>query len=107
MGTLLYGPAETAISFDDTILSHLQLVIVAKLRRGESFILSWDVAPEFGGGRNTIWLNSMLPLMFKYDSNQVPVIDRELLERMSVSANNNRGLVMEYEPAPTMSLLRA
>ena len=36
LGTLVYGPTETEVEFDDRALAHLQLVIGAKLRRNLS-----------------------------------------------------------------------
>lgn len=41
MGTLFYGDNRFAIGIDDRSLAHLQLVILAKLRRDESFSFTW------------------------------------------------------------------
>src|SRR5690606_2111885 len=40
MGTLFYGSQGTPIDINDRALSHIKVVIVAKLRRGEAFTLS-------------------------------------------------------------------
>lgn len=40
MGKLVYDSTFTA-EFDDRLLTHLQIVIGMKLRRGESFMFSW------------------------------------------------------------------
>ncbi|SMQ74980.1 hypothetical protein [Agreia sp. VKM Ac-1783] len=44
MGKLIYGDAEIEIEFDDRALTHVQLVLGSKLRRGESFFFSWKDA---------------------------------------------------------------
>jgi hypothetical protein len=64
MGTLTHGPLELEI--DDRILTHLEIVIVSKLRRHESFLLSWleDASP--GGSRNALCLSAGHPVHFRY-----------------------------------------
>ncbi len=42
MGTLIYGHGDLTVDFDDRTLAHLQVVIGTKLRRRESFLLSWS-----------------------------------------------------------------
>ena len=41
MGALVYETM--VIPFEDRLLAHLQIVIVNKLRRGESFVMSWRI----------------------------------------------------------------
>src|SRR5690606_11550369 len=48
VGSLIYGTSGIEISFDDRVLAHLELVINAKLRRRESFMLSWRDSPGVG-----------------------------------------------------------
>ena len=40
MGTLTYD-SKLSASFDDRVLAHLQIVIWAKIRRGEPFSFTW------------------------------------------------------------------
>ncbi|MEF2975639.1 hypothetical protein V3W46_00275 [Subtercola sp. YIM 133946] len=54
MGKLVYGDSGTEIEFDDRVLTHLQIVIGAKLRRRESFFFSWKDDPAVGDGRSSI-----------------------------------------------------
>ena len=42
MGKLVYGASVTEIDIDDRTLAHLEIVIIAKLRRDEKFVLSWQ-----------------------------------------------------------------
>ena len=55
MGTLQYDGV--LVEFDDRLLAHLQIVIVQKIRRGESFLMSWRDAAETGDGHSAIWIH--------------------------------------------------
>jgi hypothetical protein len=95
MGTLTYG--STVIEFEDRLLAHLQIVIVNKLRRRESFAMSWRDATEVGDGRSAIWLDPSIPIYFKFDGSRVPAINREWLERLAESAASSTGLIVAGE----------
>ena len=41
MGTMYYGGSAMPIRIDDRALAHLKVVLATKLRRNESFTLSW------------------------------------------------------------------
>ncbi len=81
MGTFKYDSTLTA-EFDDRLLAHLQLVIGAKLRRGENFYFSWRDDVEVGDGRTTIWMHNSLPLVFKYHGSRVPPINRKWVDAL-------------------------
>jgi len=95
MGTLTYD--SIVIEFDDRLLAHLQIVIVNKLRRRESFAMSWRDAPEVGDGRSAIWLDPSIPIYFKFDGSRVPAINREWVERLAESAASSHGLLVVGE----------
>ena len=42
MGTIYYGGSATPIHIEDRVLAHLKVVVATKLRRGESFTVSWQ-----------------------------------------------------------------
>lgn len=107
MGKLLYGNPSIEIDFDDRALVHLQIVIAAKLRRRESFVFSWRDSPEVGDGRSSIWLDSSIPLYFRYFGSRVPAINRDWLEVLTVSANSAGGLHFSEEPGATTPLPRS
>ncbi|TPX02994.1 ATP-dependent DNA ligase [Schumannella luteola] len=86
------------VSFDDRVLAHLELVINAKLRRRESFMLSWRDTPGVGDGRSSIWLDTAIPLYFRYSGSRMPLIDKEWLEELAVQAGSTRGLVLGEDP---------
>lgn len=92
MGTLTYGFSNTAITFDDRILTHLHMVITSKLRRRESFSLTWFDAT--GGGRNSVWLDASIPLFFSFQSGEPIDVNRLLVESLASSANGPHGLVL-------------
>ncbi|MEN2741703.1 ATP-dependent DNA ligase [Microbacterium sp. X-17] len=92
MGTLTYDG--TVIAFDDRLLAHLQIVIVNKLRRRESFAFSWRDAPEVGDGRSTIWMDPSIPLYFKFEGSRAPSIDRDWIEQLAESAASSTGLIV-------------
>lgn len=98
MGSLIYGTSGIEISFDDRVLAHLELVINAKLRRRESFMLSWRDAPAVGDGRSSIWLDTAIPLYFRYSGSRVPLIDKAWLEELVMEASSTRGLVLTDDP---------
>lgn len=95
MGSLIYD--STIIEFDDRLLLHLQIVIVNKLRRRESFAMSWRDSPEIGDGRSTIWLDPSIPLYFKFAGSRTPTIDRDWIELLAESAASSSGLLVTDE----------
>ena len=97
MGKLVYGTAVEVI-FDDRPLAHLQLVVGAKLRRGESFFLSWQEQTDAAGGRSTIWCSPAIPLIFRYNGGRMPEINRAWLDILIASSNSAQGLLLSAEP---------
>jgi len=97
MGQLLYGSPPEVIEFDDRILVHLDMVIIAKLRRDEKFTLTWN---DCSGGdrRCTIWLHPAIPLQFRFDSLEPQKINRGWLEHLMNTANTGAGLQIVPEP---------
>ncbi|PRY68488.1 hypothetical protein B0I08_104190 [Glaciihabitans tibetensis] len=91
MGHLLYDSTEP-IYFDDRLLWHIKLVIIAKLRRQESFSFSWDNDNEGDGGLTCIWLHSEANLRFEFTIATEPDINRDWLEALMHSANSTSGL---------------
>jgi hypothetical protein len=73
-------------------------VIGAKLRRRESFFFSWKNDVQVGDGRTSIWMDAAIPLAFKYSGGRVPIVNREWLDILTVSANSGSGL--QYIPEP-------
>jgi len=95
MGTLSYD--RVVVEFDDRILTHLQVVIVQKLRRGESFLFSWRNAIEVGDGRSSAWMNPAIPLYFKFTGGHTPTLNPEWIAQLTRSANSSQGLIATSE----------
>ena len=98
MGKLVYGNGDLEIDIDDRTLAHLQIVIVAKLRRNEAFLLNWTNSPAVGDGRSSIWLQQAVPLYFTFDSAENQPINRNWLEVLTVAASSAGGLRLVEEP---------
>lgn len=92
MGTLTY--AGSTVEFDDRLLTHLQVVIVQKFRKGESFPMSWVDDAAAGQGRSAMWLTPTVPIFFRFDGSRVPTLDQAWIEVLARSAESPRGLVV-------------
>ncbi|MFF2369177.1 hypothetical protein [Agromyces sp. NPDC058110] len=97
MGTLYYGDSQTPIGIDDRALTHLQLVIITKLRRGEAFTLSWRHTDDEPRGRTTIWLSNSMPLRFVFDEEDAPELNHAWVEELMKSANSTGGVQLVPE----------
>lgn len=105
MGTIYYG-SSTPIQIEDRALAHLKVVIATKLRRGESFTLSWQHPDDEPRGRTTLWLHPSIPLRFVFDDPEPPTLSREWMEQLAMSANSSGGIALVAEhfetgPIPT------
>ncbi|MCM3779799.1 DUF7882 family protein [Microbacterium hydrocarbonoxydans] len=97
MGKFIYeGSVKSEI--EDRALTHLQLVITAKLRRGEPFPFSWREDTSVGGGRTTVWMQPGSSLVFKYFGSRQPSINRAWIEALAFTANSPGGLYLVPEP---------
>ena len=77
MGTIFYGGEATPIHIEDRALAHLKVVIATKLRRRESFTLSWQHPDDQPRGRSTIWLHPSIPLRFVFDDPEPAQLSRQ------------------------------
>ncbi|MGW8483382.1 DUF7882 family protein [Microbacterium sp. NPDC055903] len=102
MGKLIYDGEDRPIVLDDRALAHLKLVITTKLRRQESFTLSWIHPEEQPPGRSTIWLHPSIPIQFVFDEPEPPQLNEAWIHALMNSANSSGGicLVDEVTDAP-------
>ena len=98
MGKFIYEDG-VKTEIEDRALTHLQLVITAKLRRGEPFPFTWREDTSVGGGRVTVWLHGGSSLVFKYFGSRQPAINREWVDALAFTANSPSGLYLVPEPA--------
>lgn len=97
MGFIFYGTAAEPIEIDDRTLAHLKVVIATKLRRNESFTLSWRHPDSAAPGRSTLWLHPSIPLRFTFDEQQAPALSQQWLQELSMSANSSGGILLTEE----------
>lgn len=93
MGRLYYGSSPDPIEMSDRVLAHLKVVISTKLRRSESFPLSWDR----DGERSTLWLHCSIPLRFEVSAEAAGAIDRVYLNELAKAANSSGGIVVDLD----------
>ena len=95
MGSMTYDGI--TIQFDDRTLTHLQIVIVNKFTKGESFLMSWKDDLSVGDGRGSWWLSPSIPVYFNFLGGRVPDINPEWLLALGKSAESSTGLIVTAE----------
>lgn len=95
MGKLFYGHTDQPIDIPDRILAHLKVVVTTKLRRGESFTLSWRHPDDQGDGRTTIWLQPAIPLRFVFAASEPGELDPAFMQELAVGASSAAGLTVD------------
>ncbi len=98
MGKFIYEDS-VKVEIEDRALTHLQLVVSAKLRRGEPFPFTWRDDLSIGGGRTTVWVHAGSALVFKYHGSRQPQINRAWIDDLAFAANSPSGLYITPEPA--------
>ncbi|WP_394554174.1 ATP-dependent DNA ligase [Agromyces sp. MMS24-JH15] len=104
MGRLIYNSSSRELDIDDRVLAHLRFAILNKLRRSESFAMTWEHGVENGSGRTTIWLHPSIPLQFVFSGNRPPKLNRLWIEQLLLTANSASGLHYVPEPDQTDEL---
>lgn len=99
LGNFIYGTPSITVEFDDRVLAHLKVVIVSKLRRGESFTFSWENSAESGSGHSSVWLHPAIPMQFEFFGSKEPSLNRAWLEELVQLSNTPAGLRIIPEPA--------
>ena len=97
MGSLYYGNVDSPIVMPDRILARLAAVATTKLRRSESFVVSWKGTGEEGEGRTTLWFQPAIPLRFVYDQAAAVPLNPATLREMADQATSNGGLILDAD----------
>ncbi|MEX0158626.1 MULTISPECIES: hypothetical protein [unclassified Microbacterium] len=100
MGYIQYGGGNE-IHIEDRALAHLKVVIATKLRRNESFTLSWKHPEGHPEGRSTIWLHPSIPLRFTFDEPEAPQLNAKWIEQLMHSASSTGGISLTEEVLET------
>ncbi|MGO2096732.1 MAG: DUF7882 family protein [Candidatus Microbacterium stercoravium] len=96
MGVLRYNDGQE-IEMNDLLLAHLKLVVITKLRRQESFTLSWAHREAEPGGRSTVWMHPAIPLHFVFDSPEPTQLSPAWLEKMAATSHSTGGIVIDVD----------
>jgi hypothetical protein len=99
MGTLKYDGVTT--EFDDRALAHIEIVVIRKLRKQESFFLSWHESDD--GGRTGIWVHPFAMLTFHSARTDLPEIDKAWIDRLTASANSPAGMFVTDQDGKPLS----
>lgn len=97
MAALIYGSNSDSVHIEDRALAHLKVVIATKLRRNESFTLSWKHPEGEPGGRSTLWIHPSIPLRFVFDEAEAPAINMRWVEQLMQSASSTGGITLVDE----------
>lgn len=103
MGRLRYDGTSEPILIDDETLAHLKVIVGTKLRRQESFMMTWH--PREGGdtGRLTVWIHPAIPLQFLFTSAESLPVEKHRIEDMMRSLNATGELVIDDYVEPTVA----
>ncbi len=97
MGRLRF-PHDVRLDLDDRTMAHLHAAMQIKLRRGESFHLSWPHDISTGPGRTTTWVHSESSWVCTIGS-RVQELDRRWIEAFMATANSVSGMQIVRQPA--------
>lgn len=96
MGRLEYNSSRPPIEIEDETLAHLKIIIGTKLRRQESFMMTWLPIGASPDGRLTAWINPSIPLVLAFDDPEMPSIDPARIARMMESLNAHGELIVDH-----------
>ncbi|MCR2792205.1 hypothetical protein NQ156_03915 [Microbacterium sp. zg.Y625] len=101
MGMLYYGTADSPVHIDDVLLAHLKVVMLTKLRRGESFTVAWPHDEHSPSGRTTLWIAPSIALRFLFDSPEPAALDPRRIRDLAdqVSRTGSLSLPALFTPA--------
>jgi len=94
MAKLYYGSDITPVALPDRLLGYLKVIASTKLRRNESFTLTWT-GDDTAAGRQTIWLQPSIPLRFVFESVEPEQLVGEYLRALADQSNSASGLVVD------------
>jgi hypothetical protein len=104
MAYLYYGTETCPVVMPDRMLAHVKVVVATKLRRGESFMMTWKHAAD--DGATSIWLQPSIPLRFVFDVADTGDLDGEYVQSLARAANSSKGLVLHWDESTTAPAVR-
>lgn len=97
MAQLYYGADARPAEIPDRVLAHVKVVTATKLRRGESFMLTWRHGGEGPEGRTSLWMQPSIPLRFVFENPEPETLDAEYLRTLANEATSGRGIVLDWD----------
>jgi hypothetical protein len=95
VGKFIYGSQALEIEFDDRALAHVQMAMLSKLRRNESFSFSWHLDVAQGSGRHCLWISPALELHFEFSGGRAPALNRAWIKEMINAANDGELRILD------------
>lgn len=95
MGRLRYDGTSEPIHIDDETLAVLKVIIGTKLRRQESFMMTWRTIEGGDPARVTVWVHPAIPLQFLFSSAEPQHVEKKQIEDMMHSLNATGELVID------------
>ncbi|WP_029067773.1 hypothetical protein [Jonesia quinghaiensis] len=89
-----YGTPPHSYEFDDRTLTHLRIVLTAKMRRNEDFLMSW----REGDQEKSVWISHTVPMVFEFDQLSSTDVNRDWIALLVQTANSAGGLIITPEP---------
>ncbi len=96
MGKLVYNNLGHSFDVEDRTLSHLRIVFMNKLRRGESFMFHFPMSD--GSGTRSLWVSPSIPLVFHFYGSRAPQLNRRWVDDLMNEASTPQGLTVTVEP---------
>lgn len=94
MGKLEYNSSRPPIEVEDALLAHLKIVIATKLRRQESFMMTWPSGLK-RPGRLSTWMHPSIPIVIEFDDEHPTKIDPVRVSAMMERLNARGELVLD------------
>ncbi|MCM3779716.1 DUF7882 family protein [Microbacterium hydrocarbonoxydans] len=94
MGKLEYNSSRPAIEIDDDLLVHVKIVIATKLRRQESFMMTWPGGSQAAGAMSA-WIHPAIPMVIEFDQTPAPKVDPRRIEQMMARLNARGELILD------------
>ena len=91
MGNLIHGGQQ--YEFEDRLLAHLKFVIGQKLKKQESFFLSWHKPHDQGDGRASLWMSPYGSVAFHFSGSKEPELSKVWVRALNALAYTPRGLI--------------
>ncbi|RUR03580.1 hypothetical protein [Labedella endophytica] len=105
MAHLLVGADD--FTLDDRLLEHVRFVVTQKLRRNESFLLTWSYPAHQGSGRRSVWIHDGSMLQFRFAKESKAPLNPEWLKALLEASHSVRGLNLDDVPEPSVAVSHA